>query len=215
MPTVTSDPSYTRSARVPVIVGEVNISPVHFVHGTVREQRLGLIGLVRTTTHTSTMEPLAAFGFAANIAQFLSFATTLIQTSREIYHSGQGSSNKVLTLEATYKQLKDLSQNLGPGSEEDPAFVAEARSSPKNSISVNDDLSRVCKYDCIRLLNVIGHIKGRVGPKSRWQSFRIALKTVWKGREISELEERLGRTQNALTFQVCMSAVYEILFTFC
>lgn len=59
------------------------------------------------------MEALAAFGVAANIAQFIAFATSLVSTSVEAYQNSEGCADDVSSIAATYEKLRDLSQGLG------------------------------------------------------------------------------------------------------
>jgi hypothetical protein len=150
------------------------------------------------------MDPLTALGLAANVAQFVSFASELISKSEEIYASAKGCTSKVLTLETVYLQLRDLSSSLELSSQKDPKLVAVQGTSDftKHVFAIND-LSRSCKEDCDRLLEVLRKLRGGDGSKSRWHSFTLALKTIWKSNEIAALEQRLHHVQATLTLQIC------------
>lgn len=152
------------------------------------------------------LDPLTALGLAANVTQFVSFASKLISTSQEIYALRKGCSNQILTLERTYEEVKSLSQKLG--SEVNAAQLPPGLVPSVDSVSGIQDLALLCRHDCIRLLEVVRRLKGKAGPSSRWQSFRIALNTIWSSKEILELEERLNCTQTTLTLQLCTLARY-------
>ena len=156
------------------------------------------------SVHTANMDPLTALGLSASVAQFVSFASDLISKSKEIYTSAKGCTSKVLTLETAYAQLRDLSSSLELSSKKDPKLEAVEGTSDfvKHVFAIND-LSRSCKKDCDRLLEVIRKLQGGDGSKNRWQSFKLALKTVWKSNEIADLEQRLHHVQATLTLQIC------------
>ena len=145
------------------------------------------------------------FGLAANIAQFVNFTTQLISKSKEIYNSADGVSNEISTLQWTYRQLQDLGQKLETSSPRDPApnHVPGTDSEYAKRVSAISDLSRCCKDDCNRLLEVLRELTENGKTNSRWQSFRSALKTIWKAKEIASLERRLHNIQTSLTLEMC------------
>jgi len=149
------------------------------------------------------MDPLTAFGLSASVVQFVSFASDLISKSKEIHSSAKGCSAKVLTLETVYTQLRDLSTSLESSSQKDPRLAAVEGTSvlAKHVFAIND-LSRSCKIDCDRLLEVLRKLQGGNRSRNRWQSFGLALKTVWKSSEIADLEFRLHHTQTTLTLHI-------------
>jgi hypothetical protein len=150
------------------------------------------------------MDPLTALGLSASVAQFVSFASELISKSNEIYNSTKGCTGKVLTLETVYAQLRDLSSSLESSSQKDARLEAVEGTSDfvKHVFAIND-LSWSCKKDCDRLLEVLRKLQVGDGSKNRWQSFTLALKTVWKRNEIADLEQRLHHVQATLTLHLC------------
>ena len=58
------------------------------------------------------MDPLSAVGVAGTIVQFVTFASTLISKSTEIYNSASGSSTEVLDLHHVSQHLQQLSNKL-------------------------------------------------------------------------------------------------------
>lgn len=150
------------------------------------------------------MDPLTAFGLSASVAQFVSFASELISKSKEIYASAKGCTGKVLTLEKVYTRLRDLSSSLESSSQRDLRLeAAEGMSEFKRHVFAINDLSGSCKKDCDRLLEVFRRLQCGDGSRSRWQSFALALKTVWKANEIADLEQRLHHAQATLTLHIC------------
>ena len=149
------------------------------------------------------MDPLTAFGLSASIVQFVGFASGLISKTKEIYASADSSTSQVSSLETVYGQLRKLSSELQLSSQRDPKLLAlEGNQDVVNHIFAINDLSQSCKEDCDRLLDITSKLKSGGTTKRRWQSFRLALKTVWKGNEIADLEQRLHYTQTTLTLQV-------------
>ena len=134
------------------------------------------------------MDPFTALGAAANIIQFVSFAAALISQTKEVSCSAAGCSMKAATLEASYDRLKTLSNELATVSFNPPAIR---------------DLWLACKNDCDRLLGTLQRLRSSNKPNKTWKSFTVALRTVWKASEISDLEDRLRRTQSVLTLHIC------------
>lgn len=56
---------------------------------------------------------MTAFGLAANVVSFVSFASDLIKTSIELYQSSSDAKGEVLSLEKVYVDLSSLSSRLG------------------------------------------------------------------------------------------------------
>jgi len=146
------------------------------------------------------LEALAAVGLAGNVVQFVSFASDLISASLEIHGSMSGCSEGVLALDTLYGQLGDLSTGLDACSHSSIHFSARELAA---SVAAIKKLSLSCKEDCDRLLGIVNQLKASGGSKGIWKSFRIALRTIWEKKHITQLEERLSKTQVALTLQIC------------
>lgn len=155
------------------------------------------------------MDPLTSLGLAAGVVQFVSFASHLIIKTKEVYDSSTGQIDEVLTLETTYTRLHELSQSLEACSRRDPTLqnVEGNTDYVKNFLAIKD-LSRNCECDCQKLLKIVDKLKTSGDSRHRWQTFRVALRTVWKGNEIAELEQRLHHTQMTLTLLVCSQTRY-------
>lgn len=108
-----------------------------------------------------------------------------------------------------YAQLRDLSASLESSSQKDLKLaVVEGTSNFVKHVFTINDLSRSCKKDCDRLLDALRKVQGGDGSKNRWQSFTLALKTVWKSNEIADLAQRLHSIQVTLTLQLCALTRY-------
>ncbi|KAI0543738.1 hypothetical protein F4679DRAFT_567594 [Xylaria curta] len=156
----------------------------------------------------AVMDPLTAVGLAAGVVQFVSFASHLISRTKEIHESASGQAKETLTIEKTYTTLQDFCWRLEASSQRHPQLeMLEGRTDFVKHIFAINDLSRTCESDCRKLLEIISKLKA-IGGEShrRWQTFKVALKTVWKGNEIVELENRLQHTQMTLTLHVCFLA---------
>ncbi|KAI6084324.1 hypothetical protein F4821DRAFT_271252 [Hypoxylon rubiginosum] len=150
------------------------------------------------------MDPASAFGLAAGVVQFVSFASGLLSRSREIHNSAKGCTDQTETLDAVYQRLVRFSSDLQKSSCKDQRLLAvEPRSAFVQHILAINDLAGVCEADCTKILACLQKLKGSSQSITRWQSFRLALKTIWKGREITEMEQRLHHTQTTLTLHIC------------
>lgn len=142
------------------------------------------------------MDPLSAFGLAASIAQFITFATTLIHKSIEIY--GSGSTAETKSLEDTYETLSRFSHRLG--------VFGRTHNNPElrdQALSL-ESLSNSCQNDCDKLLHVVSKLKAEGSARRRvLKTFRAAWAACIKDDKIATLERRLGRSQATLTLCVC------------
>ncbi|KAH7155899.1 hypothetical protein EDB81DRAFT_880231 [Dactylonectria macrodidyma] len=155
------------------------------------------------------MDPLTALGLAAAVVQFVGFASHLVSKTKDIQESATGQSKQAATLETVYSQLQHLSSRLELSSRRDPRLeIVEGSTDLVKHVFAINDLSRICEGDCQRLLDIVRKLKVVDESSRRWQSFRVALKTIWKGNEISDLEQRLHNTQTTLTLHVCSLTSY-------
>lgn len=147
------------------------------------------------------MEPLAALGMAAAIAQFTDFTAKLVCTSSEIFRDASGASANNMALEAVYSKLQEHAESLGnAAAAANPRQSSPARAHADARLS---ELSAQCKNDCDALLETLDHFKVKPGGKKRlWKSMKAGLGSVWKRGKISELDERLQRSQRLMTLYV-------------
>ncbi|KAK7976616.1 hypothetical protein PG989_015079 [Apiospora arundinis] len=145
------------------------------------------------------MEPLTALGLAANVAQFLGYGTKLIATAKEVHSSSEGVTQQISTLDTLYGKLGTLSSVLRLPSQP-PGKMGWDAVTYETAIQ---DIARVCQDDCNKLLELTKQLKRGDGHSTRFSSLKIALKTMRKSNQINELEQRLHRTQQTLTLQIC------------
>jgi hypothetical protein len=145
------------------------------------------------------MDPFTAIGFASNIAQFVGYAANLVRTAVEIEQSAEGRAGQVTTLDTLYTQLSKFNGHLVTSL--DSNRHVDASHEVWESLR---SLAKLSKEDCDKLLRTVGQLK--TTSKGKWQSFRAALRTLWKKDEIEELEKRLQRTQTALMLHICTAA---------
>jgi len=143
------------------------------------------------------MDPLSAFGLAAGSLQFLQFATGLIKTAVQTKQSKDGTTDKVLVIGTVYQDLSELSTALKSGLANQDAGMTTG--GIQETASAVQRLSRVCLADCDKLLSVVKTLQAKPGAGNHWLSFRLALKTVWKEKDIQELEDRVLKTQATLS----------------
>lgn len=149
------------------------------------------------------MDPVTAISLAGAVVQFVSFAYKLVAKTREIHESASGQSENVATVEEIYTCLLRFSSQLQASSAEGPKLdLTESHGVARHVFAINE-LCRSCEKDCQKLLVMARQLQGKGGAGHRLQSFRAALKTLWKSSEIEELEERLHLTQTTLTLHIC------------
>ena len=173
---------------------------------------IAFVSGIGTFGYNEKMDPLTALGLSASIVQFVNFAVGLISETKEIHASAQGCSESSATIETVYAQLRELSVGLELSSQGDPKLELLERPPEfvKHVFAIND-LARLCKEDCTRLVAIVETLKMGSSVKSSWRSFRLALRTAWKANEISDLEQRLHYSQTTLTLHVCAITRYAAL----
>lgn len=151
------------------------------------------------------MDPLSSFGLAASIVQFITFATTLIHRSIEIY--GSGSLDEIRSLEDTYQTLSQFSHRLGSSGNVNDVD-RELHSQVHSLMSLSDS----CHDDCEKLLKVVSKLKAATNARRRLlKTFKAAWATFIKDDKIASLEKRLARSQATLTLCVCQISKYVMM----
>jgi len=135
------------------------------------------------------MDPLSALSVAAAVVQFLDFGGSILASTFAIYKSSnKGDGTKDITSITTrlITLNSDLKRSVGftPASQIDEDIVILCQQCNKAA----DDL-----LDALRQLNSASNT-------NLWNSFKIALRTVWSQGEIDALQSRL----EAYRQQICM-----------
>lgn len=161
---------------------------------------------------STNMEALAALGVAASAVQFATFASNLISNAVEIHGSAKGAAEHVLSMETIYGQLSGLASALAAASASEYLPPVNNKAVPPSGEESNKStttaaiqvLSHQCRDDCHQLLSIVAKLKSQdaTGSRRRWDSFRLALRTLWSKKDIQDLESRLSKTQTSLTLSV-------------
>jgi hypothetical protein len=133
------------------------------------------------------MAELAAIGLAGNIVQFVDFGFKLSHDFKELYESTEGGKTKHLELQDVTTDLESLCQKL----------------QNKTSPATQDDedlrnLARACTKLARELLAMLEKLKANKERNPKLATFKQALKNIWKDKDISDLEQRLGRYREQL-----------------
>lgn len=134
---------------------------------------------------SSQMEPLTALGLAANLIQFVDFASKLVTRARETYKSVDGALVENSELQAVTENLQTLTGRLHVSSKGQVNHFSSAEKQLH-------DLCSGCRDATAQLLAALERLKTK-GNHNRWSSFRQALESVWKESEIQSLATRLER----------------------
>lgn len=135
-------------------------------------------------------EGLAAVGLAGNIIQFISFSSGLVSKTREIHQSTSGVSNELVDLDSVSNSLKSLTKPFLIKNLVANSHVIKVHVSPQLR-----QIAERCSDAADELLEATVTLKHR-GKSSnqaptKWQSFRKALKCIWKKEQIEALKMRL------------------------
>lgn len=151
------------------------------------------------------MDPLSGAGLAGTVVQFVQFTANLFSVAKEIHRSASGSSEGKESLEAIYTRLSTLSTDL---QKQRPGTNSSDGTQPDEAVdAAMGVLAKECKADCDRLLSVLGRLSHGHGSFPKWwNSFRSALKELWKGDEIEALEARIAKHQTQLIMHLCMNS---------
>lgn len=136
-------------------------------------------------------ESLAAVGLAGNIVQFISFSAELVSKTRDIHKSGSGVSGDVVDLDSVSNSLRSLIRPI------------------LNQGNVSTQLQQIaerCHDVADELLEATAELKydsnlSNKGP-TKWQSFRKALKCIWKKDQIDALKMRLQLLRDQLSLHL-------------
>lgn len=130
------------------------------------------------------MDPLTAFGLAANVLAFVDFTAKVVGKANAIRKSSQ-------KLSPEDSQVSDITRRL-------QSFAFDFGQSPVHAGSSGDshgdkqlqDICRECSNIADELLSRLSRL-AITGKISRFKSYRQALKSVWDGRTIDNLFQRL------------------------
>jgi hypothetical protein len=137
------------------------------------------------------LEALAAVGLAGNVAQFIDFSCKLFSVTCEIHHSTTGASKGVEDIATVAQQLNSLSTKL--------SLACQTRrntSRPTSDEEALEKLAKQCENAARELVLAIDDL--RPDDRSKWNSFRSCLATVWQLDKIRDMEQRLDSYRSQL-----------------
>ena len=140
------------------------------------------------------LESIAALNFAGNIIQFIEIGVRLFSKSRKLYRSHNGVLLESAELEIVATSIKKLSEQLTTNPP--PQYQRSLESDGLTSLALG------CNTIAEELLSALEKLKIRGSQSRKWQSFRIALSTVWKSEDIEDMARRLDLLSKQLT--TCM-----------
>lgn len=145
------------------------------------------------------MDPFSALSLATNVVQLIDFGTKVVSASFELYSPDVASANK--ELETIMNDLTKICAGLEQPKDENDAPI------PSKSELDLIQLSLSCKNLGEELLSLLHKLKVS-GPHKKWQSFRQALKAVWKEKEINRYKKRTTSLRSEIAFHLISSLRY-------
>jgi len=136
---------------------------------------------------TTIMEALAAVGLASSIVQFVDFATKIISKGYQYQKSVDGVLDDNVELQAIADSLDQLSKGL---------ITSKEKTSPsaRRKKNLKEIALNAVAMECQSIANDLSTAVDRLkitGKRTKWKSFRQALKSQWKKEEIEATLRRL------------------------
>ncbi|KAH9215480.1 hypothetical protein DL95DRAFT_500507, partial [Leptodontidium sp. 2 PMI_412] len=136
------------------------------------------------------MDPITAVGFAASILTFIDFSYQIVRGTYEVIKSGSTAENahvSVVTADLD-KFTKELSQRPPGYSKHEEAL---------------NTLATECQGVSDELRKLLDRVKTKAGS-SKWKSITVALHSMWKKGEITELDNRLGKYRSEVLLRLVL-----------
>lgn len=170
------------------------------------------------------LEALAAVSLANAVLQFVDFTTRIISKGNKYYRSTDGVLSENFELHAIAENLKRLCKGLvesaalfpGPdrltrekqalkkamkASNSDRQTLVEDEQALKGGEQALKEVAVRCQTIAVELSTVIGRLKIS-GTRTKWRSFRQALKSQWKKEEINSTLQRLRLAREDLVIHL-------------
>lgn len=130
------------------------------------------------------MDPLSIISLTGNIAQFMSIGFGIVSTSREIYHSGSGISEKIQTftllVEDMRRSIKTISKHH---------IIAEP---PNEDTKILHNIVEECERLASKLLEELDTLRtDRKGVSRHIEALRVSGTMWWKKKDIDDVLSRL------------------------
>ena len=134
------------------------------------------------------MDSLSALSLASAIVQFVDFGFKLLVESSELYRSPEGALADNVELKSTAEDLLQVSAGLR-------ASFSHARLSEEEVVL--RQISASCEKVADELLAALDDLMVK-GQRTKWKSTRRAFRSIWKEKQIREIEMRLDRFRGQL-----------------
>ncbi|KAK7923398.1 hypothetical protein PG985_007469 [Apiospora marii] len=143
------------------------------------------------------MEALAILSLTGNVVQFVQFTYGLIHSTRRIYASASGASDRAEHLDYIHNQLKTQYTNISE----------DGRFEEVDPLSPLVDMARRSKEVGQQLLDMIDELKLKnVKPGKWWRSLGKALREARELDEVKELKIRIDDLQGAMVLYLCTTS---------
>ncbi|KAJ5528336.1 hypothetical protein N7513_012495 [Penicillium frequentans] len=132
------------------------------------------------------LDPLAALSIATSVIQFVDFGTKLLSKSREIYKSADGVLADHAEQVAIASKLANITRGLSKSADTVNALVNPA---PEDTA-----LATVAE-DCLEIAEDFSAAIDELavtGDRTKWKSFRQALKSIWKKEKLEQKMAKLN-----------------------
>jgi hypothetical protein len=131
------------------------------------------------------MDPLTALSVCSGILQIVDFSCKILSKGNELRASFSGSLPENEVLEKVVTHLQGL--------------VDQLRRPGQNGGASLKGMVELCLNTTGELLEVLEKLRVH-GSKTRWKSFRAAVKSVWRKEKVEELLERLKLIRDEIEF---------------
>jgi len=134
------------------------------------------------------MDPISAVGFAASILTFIDFSYQVVSGTFEVIKSGSTVENAHLNV--VINNLEDVTKHLS--------------SRPVGSSKYEDALIALAKK-CQEVAEELHKLLDKLGVDTKsfqWKSIKVALNSMWKKGEITNLEKRLEKYRSEILLQL-------------
>jgi hypothetical protein len=139
-------------------------------------------------------ESLALLGLAANIIAFVDFAFKVVAETRNLRDAHQSSTSEIRELDLIVQHVQDHNANR----------LRENIDGIKLSRDEKNVLAMVqeCERLAAELKEIIGTLKVREGRLRTMESGRVAIRSVWKRKDLQSLQKRLESLDQRIRISV-------------
>ncbi|KAF2198163.1 hypothetical protein GQ43DRAFT_483523 [Delitschia confertaspora ATCC 74209] len=153
------------------------------------------------------METLTALSLATSVLQTIDFSSKILSKAGQLRKSCTGVLPENTELEKVVMHLRNLIQEL---QERNSLPTSTSQTQNHGGAHALISLVNMCIQTAKELLDVLEMLKVR-GAKTRWKSFRQAVKSVWTKEKIGDMVNRLELIRGGVEFGVIMGLRDELV----